>query len=91
MKTSAVISVIGKDRTGIVAAISATLLECGANIDDIRQTILGDIFTMTMIVSLDEEKCSFDKTQDLLAVNSESLGVQITLQRKDVFDYMYKI
>ena len=43
-----VISVLGKDRSGIVAAVAVVLAECGANIDDISQTILNDIFSMTM-------------------------------------------
>mgnify|MGYP002228505661 FL=1 len=37
-----VISVLGKDRSGVVAAIATTLADCGANIDDISQTILGE-------------------------------------------------
>ena len=47
-----VISVLGKDTTGIVAEVAVALRECGANIDDISQTLLGDIFSMTMIVTL---------------------------------------
>ena len=46
-----VISVLGKDRSGVVAAIATTLADCGANIDDISQTILGEgrMFSMTMM------------------------------------------
>ncbi|MGI6216841.1 MAG: ACT domain-containing protein [Coriobacteriales bacterium] len=91
MKTSAVVSVLGKDRTGIVATVSSTLYECGANIDDIRQTILNDMFSMTMLVTLDEDKCPFEQVQDKLEKDGEDLGLQIRLQRKDVFDFMYKI
>lgn len=49
-----VISVLGKDRSGVVAAIATTLADCGANIDDISQTILGEgrMFSMTMMVTL---------------------------------------
>ncbi len=90
-KTNAVLSVLGNDQIGIVAKISATLYECGVNIDDIRQTILGDLFSMTMLVTLDEEKCPFDSVQAKLAEDAKVLGMQITLQRKDVFDFMYKI
>ena len=45
-----VISVLGKDRAGIVAGISGVLAEKGASIDDINQTILDSIFSMTMLV-----------------------------------------
>ena len=91
MQTHAVLSVLGKDRAGIVATISATLYECGANIDDIRQTILNDIFSMTMLVTLDEELCSFDDLQEKLGEDGRELGMQVVLQRQDVFDFMYKV
>ena len=86
-----VISVIGKDTTGIVAAVATTLAECGANIDDISQTLLGDIFSMTMIVTLNPEVADFNTTQERLAEAGEKIGVQISLQREDVFQMMYKI
>lgn len=88
-----VVSVLGKDRTGIVAAVATALTECSANIDDISQTILGEgeIFSMTMLVTLAPETCGFNEVQDKLAVVGENLGVQVTLQREDVFQMMYKI
>ena len=86
-----VISVLGQDRSGIVAAVATTLAECKANIDDISQTLLDDIFSMTMLVTLDTETAGFNEVQEKLAADGEQLGVQITLQRQDVFDYMYKI
>ena len=86
-----VISVLGKDRSGIVAAISNTLAEKGANIDDISQTILGDIFSMTMLVRLNPDVAAFNAVQDALRAVGEDLGVQVTLQREDVFQFMYKI
>lgn len=86
-----VISVLGKDRSGIVAAVATTLAECAANIDDISQTILEDVFSMTMLVTLNPAEHSFNEVQDRLAQTAEELGVQIKLQREDVFQYMYKI
>lgn len=86
-----VISVLGKDRSGIVAAVATALAECKANIDDISQTLLDDIFSMTMLVTLDAETAGFNEVQEKLAAIGDDLGVQVTLQRQDVFDYMYKI
>ena len=86
-----VISVLGKDRSGIVAAIATALADCGANIDDISQTILDDIFSMTMLTTLDTEKADFNTVQERLAKISDDLGMQIIIQREDVFQYMYKI
>ena len=91
MGTRTVISVLGADRTGIVAALATTLANYGASIDDISQTIMNDIFTMTMMVTLDDEKGPFNTVQDALAKDAEELGVQVTIQREDVFKSMYEI
>lgn len=88
-----VISVLGKDRCGIVAAVATALAECSANIDDISQTILGegDIFSMTMLVTLSPEVCDFNTVQESLSAVGDDLGVQVIIQREDVFQMMYKI
>ncbi len=86
-----VISVLGKDRSGIVAAISAALAEHGANIDDISQTILDDIFSMTMLVRLNTQVADFNTVQEALSNVGKTLGVQVIIQREDVFQFMYKI
>ena len=86
-----VISVLGKDRAGIVAGISGVLAEKGASIDDINQTILDNIFSMTMLVRLNTEVADFNTVQEALAAVGEELGVQVIIQREDVFQFMYKI
>lgn len=88
-----VISVLGKDSTGIVAAVATTLAECSANIDDISQTILGEeeIFSMTMLITLRPEQCDFNTVQERLEAVSKRLGMQITIQREDVFQFMYQV
>ncbi|MEG0015662.1 MAG: ACT domain-containing protein [Gordonibacter sp.] len=86
-----VISVLGKDRSGIVAAVSTVLADCGANIDDISQTILNDIFSMTMLITLRPETSDFNAVQERLEKVAEDLGMQIVIQREDVFSFMYKI
>ena len=86
-----VVSVLGKDRSGIVAGVSRVLAEKGANIDDISQTILDEIFSMTMLVTLAPEACDFNTVQEKLEAVGEELGVQVIIQREDVFQFMYKI
>lgn len=84
-----VVSVLGKDRSGIVAKVSTALSDCGANIDDISQTILnGNIFSMTMMVTLDVEVADFNTVQETLKGVGEDLGMQVIIQREDVFQYM---
>lgn len=91
MKTKAVLSVLGEDRVGIVAAISAALADNGVNIEDIRQTILNGIFSMTMLVTVDEDAHAFEDVQARLADVAERLGMQVTLQREDVFRFMHRV
>ena len=91
MKTPAVLSVLGGDCVGIVANVSRVLAEAHANIEDIRQTIIGGIFSMTMLVTVDEDATAFDVLQKQLAQVGDEMGLQITLQREDVFRYMHRI
>jgi ACT domain-containing protein len=91
MRTPAILSVLGEDRIGIVAAVSRVLAECNANIEDIRQTIIGGIFSMTMLVSVDEKTTTFDDLQKRLDAVAEEIGLQVTLQREDVFRYMHRV
>lgn len=90
-KTRIVVTVLGADRCGIVAAVAGVLSECNGNIVDISQTILSGIFTMTMLVDLDETKTTFDTLRDTLLSLSEQLDVQIQVQREDVFRFMHRI
>lgn len=85
----AIITVLGSDRPGIVAAVAGALSERSANILDISQTILQGIFTMTMLVDL--EQAEFGELKESLDVLSETLGVQINCQREEVFKFMYRL
>ena len=85
----AVVTVLGSDAPGIVAAISTTLAESNANILDIAQTILSGIFTMTMLVELQDAE-SFLSLKERLDAVSEKLGVQVNMQREEVFTFMYR-
>ena len=86
----AIITVLGSDRPGIVAAVTGALADRQANILDISQTILQGIFTMTMLIDLGES-VEFAELKAKLDELSESLGVQISLQREEVFRYMYRL
>jgi ACT domain-containing protein len=87
----AVLTVLGSDRSGIVAAVTGVLAQHNANILDISQTILQGIFTMTMLVDLGESDVEFLVLHDELDALSEELQVQIALQREEVFKFMYRL
>lgn len=87
----AIISVLGADRSGIVAAVASLLAEHDVNILDISQTILQGLFTMTMLVDLGPSRADFSVIHDGLDALSGKLGVQVTIQREDVFKFMYRL
>ena len=90
MKDRAIVTVLGKDAPGIVAAVASALAERQANILDITQTILSGIFTMTMFVEL-MDSTDFSAVKTDLEPLAQKLGVQVNMQREDVFTYMYRI
>lgn len=87
----AIITVLGSDRSGIVASVAGVLAEHDVNILDISQTILQGIFTMTMLVDIESADVEFARLLDQLERLSSQLGVQITMQREEVFNYMYRL
>lgn len=90
-QSRAIITVLGSDRPGIVAAVTGVLADHEANILDISQTILQGIFTMTMLVDLGSSDVEFATLQQQLDELSHRLGVQITMQREEVFNFMYRL
>ncbi len=90
-KNTAVISVIGKDRVGIIAGVATLLSQNDININDISQTILDGIFTMIMMVDLKDNVIENSDIVDKLNALGEDLGVTITIQHTDLFDRMHRI
>jgi ACT domain-containing protein len=91
MAIRAILSVLGEDGVGIVAAVSQALAAHGVNIEDIRQTIISGVFSMTMLVTVNEDAAPFDEVQKTLTALGDDLGLQITLQREDVFRAMHRV
>ena len=86
----AIVTVVGKDRTGIVAGVSGKLAELELNIDDISQTVLNEYFTMMAVVSSDDKK-DFTLLRSELEAFGESLNVKINIQSAAIFDAMHSI
>ncbi len=87
----AIVTVMGKDKPGIIAKVSTCLFENGVNILDINQTIMQDIFTMIMLVQLGgEEKNSAALGGQLESLGKE-IGVDIRMQNEDIFNSMHRI
>ena len=90
-KNTAVVTVLGKDRVGIIADVSRLLADYGININDISQTILDDIFTMVMMVDLKDLVIEESDISDKLSELGKKLGVQITIQHTVLFNAMHTI
>lgn len=87
----AVITVVGKDRVGIIAKVCTYLAEHGINILDISQTIVQEYFSMMMIVDISEAETEFLLTAKGLEQYGEEIGVVIKAQREDIFNMMHRI
>ncbi len=87
----AVITVIGKDKTGIIAKTSMLLYQENINILDISQTIMQELFTMVMLVDLSGSEAAFESVAAKLETLEKELGVSIRIQHEDLFQSMHRI
>lgn len=87
----AIITVIGKDRVGIIAGVSSVLAQCSVNILDISQTIMQDLFTMIMLVDISRACSDFPELSASLEGKGQELGVMIQIQHEDIFNSMHRI
>lgn len=87
----AVITVTGRDTTGIIASVSAKCAEHKVNIIDISQSVLKDYFAMTMLVEIDSVKDSFSDFVDTMNSLGRELGLDIHTMHEDIFNSMHKI
>ena len=87
----AIVTVIGKDKPGIIAKVSTALAENNVNIEDISQTIMQGNFTMLMQCDLTGAKLSLKELKNQLLTLGESTGVSIHVQHEDIFNAMHKI
>ncbi|MBR2524816.1 MAG: ACT domain-containing protein [Clostridiales bacterium] len=90
-KNTAVITVLGKDRVGIIAGISNLLAEYSININDISQTIMDDVFTMIMMVDLKDLEIENSDLSDRLNDFGKQNGLSVTIQHTDLFNAMHRI
>ena len=86
-----VITVLGKNRPGIVAGVTRILSEANVDIRDITQSIIEDIFTMTLMADITNAATDFTALQDALDTEASRLGVEVKMQRQDVFNFMYRL
>lgn len=88
-----IISVMGKDRPGIIAKISGKLFEYNANILDLSQTVLreNEIFTMVTLADVAKINVSFAEFREGMEQAGEEIGVEVQVRREELFTKMHRV
>ena len=87
----AIVTVVGKDRIGIIANVCSLLAAEKVNILDISQTVMQGYFTMMMAVDTAKSEIPFGELAKKLEAKGEEMGMSIRLQREDIFEAMHRV
>ncbi len=87
----AIITVTGKDSVGIIAQVSAACSEVNANIEDITQKVLDDLFVMVMLVNIDGISVKFTDFVDSMTQLGKDNGLVIHTMHEDIFNAFPRI
>lgn len=87
----AIVTVIGKDKSGIIAKVSNKIASANINIEDISQTIVQGNFTMIMLCDFSDSELSLKEFHDQMIELGKEIGVSIHVQHEDIFNAMHKI
>ena len=86
-----ILTSFGLNKPGVVAAVTKALSEYNCDIQDLSQKIMGDFFTMIMIIDITASNKDLKEVQDSLNIIAQELKIKIYLQHEDVFRYMHRI
>ena len=87
----AVITVVGKDTVGILAKVSTLCAEFGANIIDVTQTVMQDMFCMIMFCETDKITIPFSQFVDEAEKLGTEMGMKVHVMHEDLFNSMHRI
>ncbi len=87
----AVITVIGKDSVGILAKVSTICAEHKANVTEVTQTVMQDLFAMIMLVDLSQMDANFTVLSDKMKELGDKTELSIHVMHEDIFNSMHKI
>lgn len=86
-----VVTVVGKDRVGIIAAVSNILADSNVNILSINQNIMNGFFNMVLIAEADDKQVKLRELQDTLKAKGREINVEIKAQHEEIFNAMHNI
>ncbi len=87
----AIITVVGKDTVGILAKVSTACAESNVNIVEVNQSVLKDMFAMTMMVEIDKDSIGIDALREKLEKVGEQTATVIHVMHEDIFNSMHKL
>jgi len=87
----AIMTVLAKDRVGIIANVCTLLAGMQVNILDLNQTVMDGLFTMTLLVDTATSPRTFDEIRSALIERGEAEDLKIHIQRADIFNAMHRI
>ncbi|KKM12807.1 hypothetical protein SY88_01645 [Clostridiales bacterium PH28_bin88] len=90
-ETRVIVTVLGKDKVGIIAGVTGVLAQANANILDISQTTMQEFLVMVMLVDITHCNVDFGTLKQRLAEKGDEIGVQVNTQHEDVFHFMHRI
>ena len=85
------VTVSGVDKVGIVARVTAELAKNEVNIEDIKQTLMQGHFVMFLLANIENSKYTFAQIKESLTELGKDMGMEIWVQRKEIFDNMHNI
>lgn len=91
MKDKVIVTVVGKDKVGIIASVTTALAKAEVNILDISQTIMQDFFTMIMICDMSKANMDLSSLKNTMDEEGKRIGVKITVQHEEIFQFMHRI
>lgn len=86
-----VLTIVGKDKVGIIAKVSQTLAECNINIININQNIMQGFFNMVLIADMSKANVTLKEAQARFSELGQEIGVEIRLQSEEIFTAMHRI
>ena len=85
------VTLSGKDQVGIVMQVTTILAKFGVNIEDIKQTLMQGQFVMFLLGDISQSKNTFKEIKQALLDKAQELGMEIWIQKKEIFDKMHTI
>ena len=87
----AIVTVVGKDKVGIIANVAVLLAKYGVNILDINQTVMQEYFSMVMLVDTQDLNAGYHELKEALAKLGEEMELSIRIQHEDIFHAMHRV